>query len=433
MVNRKRFNMLLDKSVNLMKRKIAEKLIEKGKNYVIETGKNYVKRIREGTKDSTMESNSTKVHKLRAGPGRLRGKLKKSQKRVRRVKVKPLKGFALQNAGVSVKFENRFQDIATTANEAQIVGHMTLPAAQTFYNVIRAMLKKIMSEFGVHLSSFMDVAGGYSGWQIQLVFYPDWLTPDSTIPSAVSYTIPAVGDWNGVTQGIANSLLGIGEDLCKVRWLYVRLIDGAGKVPVEMNLEYMYFQIKSKSEFKVQNQTLASDQGSATDTAADQETDVHNVPLQGYCYYVKGNQLIHFRGKKAVPVTGAGLLYFKEEISTNGINSEARPAREYINCVGKSKFTLDPGDIKTSVISHNGMYKWREIIKNCFNRANGSPANEYSDVAFKKFGHSRFMHFDKVIGKTGTRISLAGEVEFSMTTACYTTRNRITELVIGQG
>lgn len=242
MVSKKRFNVLLDKSVNLLKRKVAEKLVEKGRKYVR-------RKVSEGIKESTMESNSTKVHKMKKGPGRLRGKLKKSQKRVNRLNIKPLKGFAFQNAGVSIRFENRFEDIATTANEAQLLGHMTLPAAQVFYNVVRSMLKNIMAEFGVHLSSFNDASGGYSGWQIQLVYYPDWLTPNSNVPNFVAYTIPAVGDWNGVTQGIANSMLGIGEDLCKVRWLYVRLVNNVGQVVVEMNLEYMYFQIKSKSEF----------------------------------------------------------------------------------------------------------------------------------------------------------------------------------------
>lgn len=397
-------------------------------------GRRAVKKIHKAwTVKDKAEANSEKVSTIRRGgstKAAMKGTLYGPQKGVKRLPVKKLKGFKLANAGVSLKFENRFEDTGAVANESQIVGHGTLPVAQVAYNTFRALIKKIFAEKGVHISSFTDPCGVFANWNIAFYFYPEWMTPNTTAPSSVNNVIPALGDWNQVVTNIANNLATINYDFYKVRWLYVRLLDPASSIEIEMNLEYMYFQQKSKSIMKVQNQSLAMDNVERP-AAADQETDVHNVPIQGHCYYVTGNQLVHFRAKKAVPVTGNG-TYYKEEYATNAINSEPRPAKEYVNCTGRSKFTLDPGDIKTSIISHNGIYKWTEIMRNCYVRANSGVGQDNASDTYRKFGHTRFMHFDKVIGKTGTRISLAGECQYELTTACYTTRNRITELVIGQ-
>lgn len=379
------------------------------------------------------EGNSEKVSTIRSGgstKATMKGKLYGPQKAVKGPSIKKLKGFKLANAGVSIKFENRFEDTGAVANESQIVGHGSLPVNQVAYNTFRALIKKIFAEKGVHITSFTDGCGVFVNWNIAFYFYPEWMTPNTTAPSSVNNVIPALGDWNLVADNMWNNLAAISNDFYQIRWLFVRLLNPASGIEIEMNLEYMYFQQKAKSLMKVQNQSLAMDNVERP-AGADQDTDVHNVPIQGHCYYVTGNQLIHFRAKKAVPVTGNG-TYYKEEFATNGIASEPRPAKEYINCTGRSKFTLDPGDIKTSIISHNGIYKWTDIMRNCFVRALSGVGSESAKSTYRKFGHTRFIHFDKVIGKTGTRVSLAGECQYELTTACYTTANRITELIIGQ-
>lgn len=399
-------------------------------------GRKLINRVRKSIRGKIQEKKqetekvSTVKRPVGSTKAAMKGKLYGPQKKVKGPTIKKLKGFKLANAAVSIKFENRFEDTGSVANESQIVGHGTLPVSQVAFNTFRALIKKIFAEKGVHISSFTDGCGVFVNWNIAFYFYPEWMTPNTTAPSSVNNVIPALGDWNQVVYNMANNLAAISFDFYKVRWLFVRLLNPSSGIEVEMNLEYMYFQQKSKSLMKVQNQSLATD-NVETPAGADQDTDVHNVPIQGHCYYVTGNQLIHFRAKKAVPVGGNG-TYYKEEFATNAINSEPRPAKEYVNCTGRSSFILDPGDIKTSIISHNGIYKWTDIMRQCYVRANSGVGQDSAQDTYRKFGHTRFMHFDKVIGKTGTRISLAGECQYELTTACYTTANRIIELVIGQ-
>lgn len=176
---------------------------------------------------------------------------------------------------------------------------------------------------------------------------------------------------------------------------------------------------------KIQNQSSFGGTGS--------EDDVTNIPVEAKLYYVKGNQFINQNQKKSYD-TGYGDFGFDETFTKGVVGSEAPPAYEIINCSGADKFVLDPGHIKTSIISHSGVYTAQWLLAQCVVLVNTGAVPRYWKIGsntFNKLGHSRGIHVDRVIGSStvadGNKVRLNTELEFVIQTAAICPINTATD------
>jgi len=389
--------------------------------------------------------------------GVLAGKYYGKGKKINRSKFgkKGLSKFGMAQKGITYREEYRIQDPITAAdnanleqfNESRLIGHTSLPARATLYNIFRALLKFLFTKAGAHIDALTSNTGNnVSSAVLRLRFYPTW---QSTTLTTYVYTCPSSGTWvalmDGFVDGMMLSLdptLAI-ADVKQVRWVeleyepatsYAR--DDYNRVRVSLN--YLTFDIRSKSMLKIQNQSGVYT-STTTDASAPDMDQVTAVPIEAHLYYVKGNQFVHQNRRKSATV-GLGFLGFDERYLANTAGSEPCPAHEIVNCTGKDKFVMDPGHIKTSIISHSKRYKFGQLMSMFLSRrvsivtASGDTwIFEFVDGLFvKDLGHSRAIHLDKVIGQLSnvtnlSKVRIMAEVELEQQIACFGPMNTSTD------
>ena len=232
---------------------------------------------------------------------------------------------------------------------------------------------------------------------------------------------------------------GVGTGLWANNFRLTRIVLKLGIAPpnpgivvdsTELLLEGAIARFNYTQSMKVQNVSLASDGGAD----ADQDSDVFNVPLNGRIYEAPGNSLkFKFQGFQALRTSqqfGAFPSYTSAIIranSTNNVPLEPPEAYEFLNCKKYTKVSLNPGKIKTSVITK----KFSVSLDKMFNemafgiRADGNGPIYTNQSA--PYGTVRVMCLEKVIGNiSGTEQPLRVRCEVDTKLQCYVhTKNKI--------
>lgn len=396
---------------------------------------------------STGNAGNTKVSSV-GGSGMLAGAVRASAKQVSRNKYKPgtkvLSKFGMAQNGITTREEYRkVQSIyatGTTYAESRVIGHTSLPVRATYYNMWRSVLKKLLSMAGGNVDALTNLSGltHNDGGAIRLVYYTNWL---STTPLTNAWTIVkpggATGDqmtWKEVFDGYADHIMNaFDEDPRIIRITdieYLPFVGTNGIIKfsrVRMSLPYTQICIKSKSMLKFQNQSGIWT--SQTEAANQESDDITNIPIEVNMYYVTGNQFVH-QHRKTSQTVGLNYLGFEDAYVQNQIGSEPAPAYEYVNCTGKTKFHMDPGHIKTSIISHNETYKFGDLIRMLVRKQDQPTGNKWDwndNAMMKSLGHARAIHCDRVIGANKGTVKLLLELELVQQVACIGTLNRATD------
>jgi hypothetical protein len=357
--------------------------------------------------------------------GTLSGKIRGSAYTVSR--KGGLTKYGMAQKGITYREEFRLQD-ATGANEARLIGHTSLPIKATYYNIFRALLKTLFNRAGINIDALSAPTGLSATNQIQILvsYYSDWTTTNVTTQTFTPAN--ASSTWVAIMDEFADFMKGqFVEDPRSIRWLNLELrppstYNVLSPQRVRLSLAQTKFVIHSKSALKFQNQSGTW----VTATADVEEDDVTNVPVQCNMYYIVGNQFIN-QNRKVSATVGLGDLGFSNTYQKNDVGAEAQPAYEVLNCVGRTKVTMDPGHIKTSIISYSKTLYFGEILRMLMRKdlsilTGGWLFNDTQYI--KSAGHSRAIHIDRVIGSatadTGVMVRLATEVELTQQVACLT-------------
>jgi len=359
--------------------------------------------------------------------GRITGTGKKVNRTSKIGKIMSPYGFAQK--GIALREEFRIQDASTGTNESRFVGHMSLPLGTAYIQMWYAILKQLFIKAGAYVPNLneptLNIASTAS---IKVVYYTSWL---STSLLSKSYTVPNNSTWKALFDGFANWVLTqFEEDPKEIRIVDLEYIPATAYAStdynrVRINFPQIKIHIKTKSMLKIQNQSSFGGTG--------QEDDVTNIPVEVSMYYVKGNQFINQNQKKSYD-SGYGFYGFDETFAKGSTGSEAPPAYEIMNCTGKDKFILDPGHIKTSIISHSGVYSAQWLLSQTCVLVNTGATPRYWKIGqntFVSLGHARGIHIDRVIGSIGTttgdKVRLNTELEFFVQTAAICPVNTATD------
>lgn len=378
------------------------------------------------TKNQTSNKSNSKVSYVKKGgsSGVLAGKLRRKGKKVNR------NYNALQQKGILTREEFRFQDDISTANESRLVGHTSLPIRATYYNVFRALVKCLLGKAGITVQALTDLTPTKGNFQF--TYFTDWNT--GTISTSV-YAIPGPGalSWRAIADGLADWFLSFGSagrDPGTIRWKtceYRPNLSYSSEDPskVVVDLGQAFVTIKSKSILKVQNQSGVYKGITEAEKEATTD-DVDNVPVELSTYYVTGNQFIHQNARTSATL-GLGFLGFNQTFLNSTPGSEPPPAYEILNCTNRVKITMDPGHVKSSIISYHKTMTFGSVIRLLVRRSI-SGNWDFNDTSYvKAAGHSRALHVDRVIGASLGKVRLMGECELKQQVMMSANRNTATD------
>jgi len=302
------------------------------------------------------------------------------------------------------------------------VGHCSLPRATVANRVWCAIVKKLLIKMGItELSDFERAIDGLIAGDS---FFVNYRANALAIPSQYSFTCTALTTPFDVASDVSTFF--ITNYTTELEFLSISFIPnstGAALLAAtNLNLVGCYCHINSKSTLKIQNRTTLA--------SADDEDDVANVPLHGKAYYGKGTGAHPYTVDAKFTTAAAG--FFGDDVfgglakvPSEKWYQEIVPPSHFENVSATGKVVLDPGHVKTSVLTANMRIKLNELYRVMMN---GITANATAH-AKHKFGDFRFVLLEKMImseAGSGTNIiKVAFEVNLKL--GAYVTMKRNTE------
>lgn len=289
------------------------------------------------------QSTQTKRRSIRTVPlsSRSGGKLKVK-------KYKPSKRSKTAIKGIEHTYEVN-KEFTTTAQTGW-VGHSVTSPELVRYTLWRLIIKRLMAKTGNGIRFFGDdpsVQNVQAGDKIVLYFQ----NQDGNA-GTIDWTYGGTGTWESAVTTFATSAFLHAEGVLLKSITFLSLTDaqGNGVSPplTRLDLEHSYVTMYCKSSMKMQNRTV-----NGTDTSMD---DVDNVPLYGRAYGGSGNGAIWY-GRVGSPNVQE-LIAHKNYgyIENNGVNDAGlqEPLHQihFKYVTKKGKVHLDPGYIKTSVLTY---------------------------------------------------------------------------------
>lgn len=293
------------------------------------------------------------------------------------------------------------------AQDIVYVGHATMPRDRVFEQTWQSILKLLCTKMNIRIRDFdapLSEIPIPATSQFRFTFKADANTPTT---STESYVVVAGDTFNTVVDYFAavckSELL---LDIMPSTFAYVG--DG-GIQNASIALEALMLHFDVKSTLKIQNRSINS-------TGNDEADEVDNVPLYGKSIGGNGTGVqARFPGSSA-PAQIFGKL-------TNGLISKVNQdvnAKEPLSgyfwpkSTEQGKVHLDPGCLKTSVLTTRKNISFRQILKN------------YSTLPFANTGQIvsvgkyRFFQLEKMID-TGVTINLIIAYELNSSMSCYAT------------
>lgn len=321
------------------------------------------------------------------------GKLKNRKIKVYSKRRKNLIG------GVDCTLENG-KIIDTTAQTVWI-GHNVAPYKSLWDNVWRMIVKAMLRKIGFTIASFSDSLTGLPGYNIRpgdkfVVRYQK----SDTIVDKVEHDISAGDTAFTVCATFQNNanLWNLAYSLTTFEFLPVT----SGVAIKRMDFQNVSIYLDLKSSMKIQNRSA--------NRAAAEADDVDRVPLYGKGYAGIGNGVVMQMRNNA------GAIETKLVADTNTGYIEAGPDdvgmfepidQSYFKGVTKgSKVMLDPGQIKTSVLTYKKTHNINVLKKKLFiDDIDPKPPGLFGKYAF--FGLEKILD---PIGDETSKIKLAIEI-----------------------
>lgn len=348
----------------------------------------------------------------------------KSMGKLKTRKFRPTKRLKNAMKGVEATYEF-YKEYVTTAQTAW-VGHSVTFFEGLRLNVIRLILKKVFAKAGQNITNFGSslASNGLTQPDVIRIRYQ---TQDGSVGS-VEYVVAnnVTETFNDVAFFFYNNANLKQESVILKHILLLPMTNALGAfvdVPsVRLDLEHSYISSYFKSSMKIQNRTV-----NGIDTATD---EVDNVPLYGRQYGGTGNGA-EWQGQHNGPDTKKFISNYNSGYIEGSANSDdlKEPIHQmYFKYVTqKGKIHLDPGYIKTSVLT----YKRNSSISVLWNKLNmlfnTEPKNRDSFGVFRFFGIERMID-TSVEGN----ITLGLEINHYMNLSLYTKFSNKTAPVFGR-
>jgi len=401
-----------------------------------------------GTQTQTSNPTQQMTRRVRAQSGYLAGKVRPRKRTSKKMSYKVRKGkkrgktrstrLGLQSHGVHVTSELRWTTKTDTADkyESIQVGHNSMPTRTVLLCLCRAIIKQLFSK--KQIMSFTDVVTGdpYNlsvGDVIDISYFPNYT---SNAMSNATVAVVAGNTWEVIAMKLYTALTEtINPTVMKnLRFhkIYYKPQGGSYNEPILKDLVTAQFEVNVKSALKIQNRTINT-------VGNDEADDVDNVPLTGFLYHLKGNNMWSRSFKSGLSCVGTGasasndvVLYDSFTKSTGVLDAQAdgeyiqtiaansafskpsEPPKPYelFNCIKSTKIRMNPGSIKTSVLTQKYKLDFSYFIKLLLEDFNASTS--LTQAYNPRKGFCRVFHLEKVIGSDTTSVSLGVENQFDI-------------------
>lgn len=274
---------------------------------------------------------------------------------------------------------------------AVYLGHGIFTREYLRKQIARAIVKWISVLAEIDIVNFQTAIP--SGWTVGVILYYK-TTPAGAIQPFTVTTTAGVTTWEDMAIEIESASLDTTSTEFSLVSMELRTGSGSRRL---YNLMKATLQIYVKSALKLQNRTVAS-------SGNDESDDVDNVPLYGKSYYGTGN---YFATKgDGTSTLNSDIQYVCPNIvnpvlncptsvyefsNPTGTLSEPPKKNQLFNVKGVGKAHLDPGQVKTSVLTYYKVASLNKLIRAC------KTANTNPDISIIDIGKYRVFAFEKML------------------------------------
>jgi len=293
------------------------------------------------------------------------------------------------------------------AEQVIYLGHATASPDQIRVHLWRAFVKFFANRLGYTVTSVQDkpLAGSTGGrrmtWEI---LYKQ--TPTS-VTSTTGFVLTDTMSWDTFAGLFRTTFTSSNLQLQTMKVYELDTSAGAYALPIaSFNLTKAKINIYAKSSFKVQNRTI--------NTEGDNEgDDVDNVPLYGKSYEGSGNGAVYMKDGCS---TGTFLANSQGIINPHPISIDSEfndlnepPNYKQFTFVKKhGKIHLDPGHIKTSVLTYKKGFNMMNLMKILNDGAS------VTSVPRVSIGNYRFFAMEKMVQAVATTTTNAPKIAYEI-------------------
>jgi len=319
------------------------------------------------------------------------------------------------------------------------ITHVACDTYQLIEEIVKVCIRKLFERAGMVLRDNREIISGEnladgSGFRIELIS-ENLDSSDSVRSVMVGYDTA-----DGTTIAIAanaffsaflsisstlQTLPGAGSDangnVLSKFILWETTAVPTKRLAAELDLKNIEIDLFSKSELKFQNRSRSGD-------GTEQIDNVNNNPLVGYMYNFRGIPKTRMHGPGAlqsIPSNRGVQLVRASQLNANNSANFKEPPRsgDFINCTGKKKIYLNPGQVKSTTIytqKSMGLYKLLKALK----YHAGEVADAYQ--SFYSIFPTQMIALEDVINVDLTeKIEVAYEVDRKLSVGCRVKRTHM--------
>ena len=333
---------------------------------------------------------------------------------------RPRKLSKFQNNGILLNYEFGFKPATESAwSNAIIFGHCTFVRDIYLKAAFMCLIKKLFNKIDITIPSFVETTMNSNiGDKIGIRYKKNYDT--ATTVDSMTYTVPnPVPKYDtcvGAFVTAFEALSDLNTDFHLVDMYYQTAGDDSYRAVVR--LTNAKFKWNTKSAIKVQNRTQYEGQ--------DESDDIKNVPVYGKSYEGFGTGSNSFRDQNIVNeqqfvCSGVTGLLFKQCPSASGLTEAPPPG--YFNQVKKvGKIHMDPGQVKTSVLTHHLKCRQEHFFGHLADNIGGT-------TVLIPFGEFRFFHLEHMLktAEDDPNLNIVGEHNLRIAMTLTTEWNNVTD------
>lgn len=331
---------------------------------------------------------------------------------------RPRKLSKFQNHGVLLTFEFGFQPFSLTSwSDSIIFGHCTFVRELYIRAAFMCLIKALFNKIDITIHNFReDTMNSNIGDTIRIRYKLDYdaSTGVDTMFYNVPNPVPAYNDCVADFISQFYAITGLNSDFHLIDMSYQTNNNDAYRALIK--LTNAKFKWNTKSAIKVQNRTQFED--------APESDDIKNVPVYGKSYEGYGTGSNSFRDQNVEQqfvCGGDNGLLFKQCSSAKGLTEAPPPG--YFNQVKKvGKIHLDPGQVKTSVLSHHLKCRQEHFFGHLADNISASDP-------LIPFGEFRFFHVEHMLKTSSTdpQLNIVGEHNLRIAMSLSTEWSNVTD------
>jgi len=312
------------------------------------------------------------------------------------------------------------------------ITHVACDTYQLVEEIVKACIRKLFERAGMVLRDNREVISGEnladgSGFRVELVsenidssdsvrsVLAGYDTADgTTIAIAANAFFSAFLSISSTLQTLPGAGLNANGNVLSKFILWEVTGVPTKRLAAELDLKNIEIDLYCQSQLKFQNRSRSGD-------GTEQIDNVNNNPLMGYIYDFRGIPKTRMHGPGALQTIpsnrGVQLVRASQMNASNSANFKEPPrSGDFINCIGKKKLYINPGQVKMTTISTQksmGLYNLLKALKYHVGEIN----NEYQ--SFYSMFPTQMVALEDVINvDLDEKIEVAYEVDRKLSVGC---------------